>query len=113
VGAVSLTQGAATYITEYNSLITHDWSADTLSHAALPKTSHVLEALSRYMADTVYKRYRLGFAPTLSPLDHAYYPFWLPEHEGNYAIEASVRREEQEVTDGQVIDDEKENAQTW
>lgn len=65
------------------------------------------------MADTVYKRYRLGFAPTLSLLDHAYYPFWLPEHEGNYAIEASVRREEQEVTDGQVIDDEKENAQTW
>jgi hypothetical protein len=100
-------------ITKYKSLIMRDWSANTLSHTALPSTSQVLEELSRHMADEVYKRYRLGFAPTLAPLAplaHPYYPFWMPTYGGNYAIEALVRREEQEALDRQAKDGEKENA---
>ena len=97
--AVSFTQNAAMYIAGYSSLIKHDWSADAVSHAELPQIPQVLEELSRYMADEVYRRYRLGFSPTLSPLRHPYHPFWLPEHEGNYAIEALARKEEQEATD--------------
>jgi len=56
-GTALLTQDAAEHITVYNSLIARDWSANTLSHAVLPRAHHVLEDLSRHMADEVYKRY--------------------------------------------------------
>lgn len=107
-----LTQNAATYITHFNTLISRDWSANTLSHAALPKTPQILEELSRHMADEVYRRCRLGFVPPLSPLKHPYYPFWLPEHEGNYAIEALVRKEEQELRERDFEKGETGNTQT-
>lgn len=87
---------AAPYITRFKLLIARDWSANTLSHAALPDNRQVLRKLSRHMADEVYNCYRLGFAPTLRPLAHPYFLFWLPEHELNYAVEAWIRQEGRE-----------------
>ncbi|KAF1359224.1 hypothetical protein EJ07DRAFT_156135 [Lizonia empirigonia] len=83
----------ATYLTHYTSILTRDFSSNTLSHAPLPTGVQLLEEFSIRMAEELYNQYCRGYALVLPPVGHPHYPFWLPEHQMNYAIEALLEKD--------------------
>ncbi|KAF2998570.1 hypothetical protein E8E13_005885 [Curvularia kusanoi] len=78
------------YIEHYSRTLSADFTPYALAYSPLPHSMPALEELSRRMADEAYLRYQWGFLMLLSPKAHPHYPYWLPEHEGNYAVEAAL-----------------------
>lgn len=82
-----------TYLTHYTSILTRDFSSNALSHAPLPSSAQLLEEFSIRMAEELYNHYCRGYALVLPPVGHPHYPFWLPEHQMNYATEALLEQD--------------------
>lgn len=93
----SPTNTAGTYIAYYSAKIAKDFSAKSLAYAPLPVNRELLQEVSEYMAEEMYKRYVIGFSALLPPVNHPHYPFWLPEHKGNYAVTAMLAMEKVEM----------------
>jgi hypothetical protein len=93
----SPTNTAMTYISYYSAKIANDFASKALAHSPLPTNRQLLQGISEYMAEEMYKRYVMGFAVLLPPLNHPLYPFWLPEHKGNYAVTAMLEQEKEKM----------------
>lgn len=76
----SPTNTAGTYIAYYCAKIAKDFSSKALAYSPLPVNRELLQEVSEYMAEEMYKRYVVGFSVLLPPVNHPLYPFWLPEH---------------------------------
>jgi len=61
---------------------------DSLSDAELPKVDKsVMMALCTWISDEMLKRYERHLVPALPPKNHVYYPYWVPDHEVNKALD--------------------------
>lgn len=92
----SLTNTAMTYIGYYSTKIAKDFSFNALANSPLPTNHKLLQEVSEYMADQMYERHVMGFSALLPPLNHPLYPYWLPEHQGNYAVAAMLEQQKKE-----------------
>jgi hypothetical protein len=88
---------AMTYIAYYKATIAKDFSSKALARSPLPANRELLHEVSEYMVEEMYKRYVMGFSPLLPPLNHPLYPFWVREHQGNYAVTAMLAMEKAET----------------
>jgi hypothetical protein len=96
-GSSSPTNTADTYIAYYKATIATDFSPKSLAHSPLPNNRELLQEVSEYMVEEMYKRYVIGFYPLLPPVNHPLYPFWVREHQGNYAVTAMLAKEKAET----------------